>query len=310
MEKSEKYYYGNYDFLEFPIEKETFYKDSGVKSYLKEISKYKRLSEEKEKELLQRISMGDKDAKLEFFHANLKLAVFVAKKYSWFSKSVLPMDLIQEANLGLLDAIDCFDFYSGNKFSTYAVPIMKYRIIKTLKNEGKMLSIPEDDLKKMANINKIENTLMVDYERERIFPEEIYAELYGYTLWDTSSDKEFMTLLNSRNNVLSLDEIDEDLSGSYDVEEILEENLLKWQQKKVLIDAILSTNFDETELYILHYLFLSSNPITISELAKKLNMSHQVVSNMKKRIILKIKNTICKKRLYKFDSDVEYVKYK
>ena len=88
-----------YDFLEFPLEMDDFYKDQDVIKYLEEIKKYKSISKEEEKKLLEN---NDYE---KLFHANLLLAATIAGRFSLLTKSIYPMDLIQEANIGLLEAI-------------------------------------------------------------------------------------------------------------------------------------------------------------------------------------------------------------
>lgn len=115
--------------------------DDPVKMYLKDIGKVPLLSNEEETELAKRILQGDEYAKAKFCEANLRLVVSVAKK--WVSKTPLSfLDLIQEGNLGLLKAVEKFDYSKGFKFSTYATWWIRQSITRAIADQSRTIRIP------------------------------------------------------------------------------------------------------------------------------------------------------------------------
>jgi len=113
---------------------------NSIRLYLEEIGKIPLLTAEEETELAQRIERGDEPAKQRFIEANLRLVVFVAKKYLRHDRLLL--DLIQEGNLGLIRAVEKFDWRKGFKFSGYAMWWISQAIARAIANQGRTIRIP------------------------------------------------------------------------------------------------------------------------------------------------------------------------
>ena len=111
-----------------------------VRMYLKEIGKVPLLSAEREIELAQRMEEGDEDAKKELAEANLRLVVSIAKRY--VGRGMLFLDLIQEGNLGLIKAVEKFDYHKGYKFSTYATWWIRQAITRAIADQARTIRIP------------------------------------------------------------------------------------------------------------------------------------------------------------------------
>ena len=111
-----------------------------VRMYLKEIGKVPLLSAEREIELAQRMEDGDEDAKKELAEANLRLVVSIAKRY--VGRGMLFLDLIQEGNLGLIKAVEKFDYHKGYKFSTYATWWIRQAITRAIADQARTIRIP------------------------------------------------------------------------------------------------------------------------------------------------------------------------
>ena len=111
-----------------------------VRMYLKEIGKVPLLSAEREIELAKRMEEGDEDAKKELAEANLRLVVSIAKMY--VGRGMLFLDLIQEGNLGLIKAVEKFDYHKGYKFSTYATWWIRQAITRAIADQARTIRIP------------------------------------------------------------------------------------------------------------------------------------------------------------------------
>ena len=141
-----------------------------VKMYLKEIGKVPLLTREEEVELAKKIEAGDENAKKHLAEANLRLVVSIAKKHIGRGMSFL--DLIQEGNLGLIKAVEKFDYTKGYKFSTYATWWIRQSITRAIADQGRTIRVP---VHMIENINKLVRTqrqLVQDLGREPT-PEEI-----------------------------------------------------------------------------------------------------------------------------------------
>jgi len=144
--------------------------DDPVRMYLKEIGKVSLLSPELETELAQRMEKGDEEAKRRLIEANLRLVVSIAKKY--VGRGMLFLDLIQEGNLGLIRAVEKFDWRKGFKFSTYATWWIRQAITRALADQARTIRIPVHMVETINKLIRISRTLLQDLGREPT-PEEI-----------------------------------------------------------------------------------------------------------------------------------------
>jgi RNA polymerase primary sigma factor len=132
--------------------------DDPVRMYLKEIGKIPLLSAEEEIELGKRIEAGDESAKKELSEANLRLVVSIAKKY--VGRGMLFLDLIQEGNLGLMRAVEKYDYRMGNKFSTYATWWIKQSITRALADQSRTIRIPVHMVEYINKVNTASRNLV------------------------------------------------------------------------------------------------------------------------------------------------------
>ena len=147
-----------------------------VKLYLNEIGQYRLLSKEEELELAKRIAEGDKEAKTILTNANLRLVVSVAKKYA--NHGVPLMDLIQEGNIGLMHAIDKFDYTLGNRFTTYAIHWIRQAVTRAISDQSKTIRIPVHMTDKISRMHHVMRYLEQELGR-RPTPDEISKEMGG-----------------------------------------------------------------------------------------------------------------------------------
>ena len=145
-----------------------------VRMYLKEIGKVPLLSAEEEIELAQRMEEGDQEAKKRLAEANLRLVVSIAKRY--VGRGMLFLDLIQEGNLGLIKAVEKFDYRKGYKFSTYATWWIRQAITRAIADQARTIRIPVHMVETINKLIRIQRQLLQDLGREPL-PEEIGAEM-------------------------------------------------------------------------------------------------------------------------------------
>lgn len=145
-----------------------------VRMYLKEIGRVPLLTADQEIALAKRIESGDEEAKQELAEANLRLVVSIAKRYVGRGMSFL--DLIQEGNMGLMKAVDKFDYRLGFKFSTYATWWIRQAITRAIADQARTIRIPVHMVETINKLIRIQRQLLQDLGREPT-PEEIGAEM-------------------------------------------------------------------------------------------------------------------------------------
>lgn len=146
-----------------------------LKIYLKEIGRIPLLSAEEETELGRRIADGEEEAKQKMEEANLRLVVAVAKHYA--NRGLPFMDLIQEGNIGLMRAVEKFDYSKGNRFSTYAVWWIKEAITRAIDSQSREIRVPVHVAQNISKVRKTELEMQQKLGRE-IAAEEIAKELH------------------------------------------------------------------------------------------------------------------------------------
>lgn len=145
-----------------------------VRMYLKEIGKVPLLSADEEVELAKRMEEGDAEAKKKLAEANLRLVVSIAKRY--VGRGMLFLDLIQEGNLGLIKAVEKFDYKKGYKFSTYATWWIRQAITRAIADQARTIRIPVHMVETINKLIRVSRQLLQELGREPT-PEEIAAEL-------------------------------------------------------------------------------------------------------------------------------------
>ena len=145
-----------------------------VRMYLKEIGKVPLLSADEEIELAQRMEEGDEEAKKKLAEANLRLVVSIAKRY--VGRGMLFLDLIQEGNLGLIKAVEKFDYRKGYKFSTYATWWIRQAITRAIADQARTIRIPVHVVETINKLIRVSRQLLQELGREPV-PEEIAKEM-------------------------------------------------------------------------------------------------------------------------------------
>jgi RNA polymerase primary sigma factor len=148
--------------------------DDPVRMYLKEIGRVPLLTADEEIELAKRMEKGDEEAKRRLAEANLRLVVSIAKRY--VGRGMLFLDLIQEGNLGLIKAVEKFDFRKGFKFSTYATWWIRQAITRAIADQARTIRIPVHMVETINKLIRVSRQLLQELGREPV-PEEIAKEM-------------------------------------------------------------------------------------------------------------------------------------
>ncbi len=155
--------FGNSENMQRILEQEGLV-DDPVRLYLKEIGRVPLLTSEREHELAERMAEGDVEAKKALVEANLRLVVSIAKRY--VGRGMFFLDLIQEGNLGLMKAVDKFDYTKGYKFSTYATWWIRQAITRAIADQARTIRIPVHMVETIHKVSRYSRQLLQEYGRE------------------------------------------------------------------------------------------------------------------------------------------------
>lgn len=263
------------------------YVADSIRSYLREIGKYPLLTSEEEVEIAKRIEDGDEIAKEKMINSNLRLVVSVAKKYVRSSKMTL-LDLIQEGNLGLIKAVEKFDYKKGFKFSTYAMWWIRQAITRSIADQGRTIRIPVHMKERMNKVTKAtrqfvsdngrdptteELAAVLDMSEERV---ENIIQLYGDTIsLDTPiGEEEDAVLMNFV--------ADEEMPGMFaSVEQTMLGNEL---------DEVLSILTDrEQRILRLRFGFDGGRIWTLEEVGKEFNVTRERIRQIEAKALRRLR---------------------
>lgn len=268
-------------------ENNNFLLEDSVRVYLKEIAKTPLLTQEEEMKISKRIEKGDESAKEELARANLRLVVSVAKRY--VAGSGMPLlDLIQEGNIGLLKAIDRFDYRKGYKFSTYAIWWIRQAITRAIADQSKTIRIPVHLQETINRIRKESRRILAEKGREATAEE--LSELLKI-------DKEKIEeILKNYGDTVSLETPvgDEDDSSLGDF--IADENgtdqykIAEYESLQREVQAVLSDLSEREENIIkLRFGFIDGRVWTLSEVGNVYNLTRERIRQIEVRALKKLR---------------------
>lgn len=247
------------------------------------------LDAETEKILLEKAQAGNKAAREELIKSNLRLVVFIAKKYYSQNASLSFLDLVQEGNIGLMTAVDKYDLNSGHRFSTYAYYWIKSAISRALSQHSENIRIPAHMVEKINKYKKISTEMLQKYNS---FSDEAVAAEMGITLEELSKIKSYMTDMVSLDSPLSEDK--EDSLGDL-VEDEGSKIQEEYEEKEMCqkIDKVLSTLPDkESNILKMRFGIGYMRPFTLDEIANRIGLSKERVRQVEKCALKKMRNPV------------------
>ena len=264
--------------------------------YLKEIGKYELLKPEDEPILAKRILEGDEEAKNTLINANLRLVVNIAKHY--VGRGMLFLDLIQEGNLGLMKAVDKFDYEKGFKFSTYATWWIRQAITRAIADQARTIRIPVHMVETINKMTRIQRQLIQDLGREPT-AEEI-SEAMGGEL----SPKRIREIQRIAMEPVSLEtpigEEDDSHLGDF-IEDKESESPVEFTTRQLLKEelyGILKDLSDREERVIrLRYGLDDNRPRTLEEVGKEFGVTRERIRQIEAKAIKKLRHPTRSKKL-------------
>ncbi|MBQ7890339.1 MAG: RNA polymerase sigma factor RpoD [Erysipelotrichaceae bacterium] len=269
-----------------------------VKMYLKEIGRVPLLNPEDEPEIARRIQAGDEEAKRILISANLRLVVSIAKKY--VGRGMLFLDLIQEGNMGLVKAVEKFDYTKGFKFSTYATWWIRQAITRAIADQARTIRIPVHMVETINKLTRIQRQLVQDLGREPT-AEEIAARMENIT---PEKVREIQKIaLEPVSLETPIGEEDDSHLGDF----IEDENALspdQYANNELLKDEInmVLQGLTEREEKVLRLRFglYDGRTRTLEEVGKEFNVTRERIRQIEAKALRKLKHPTRSKRLRDF----------
>ena len=271
--------------------------DDPVRMYLKEIGKVPLLTASEEVEIARRMAEGDPEAKRQLAEANLRLVVSIAKRY--VGRGMLFLDLIQEGNLGLIKAVEKFDYRKGYKFSTYATWWIRQAITRAIADQARTIRIPVHMVETINKLIRVNRQLVQEYGRDPR-PDEIAREM-------GVSEEKVREIIKIAQEPVSLEtpigEEDDSHLGDFIEDqdapapaEAVAVTLLKEQ----LMDVLNSLTPREAKVLRLRYGLDDGKARTLEEVGKEFNVTRERIRQIEAKALRKLRHPSRSKRLKDF----------
>lgn len=268
-----------------------------VRMYLKEIGRISLLSSTEEMEISRRVADGDEEAKRILAESNLRLVVSIAKRY--VGRGLLFLDLIQEGNIGLMKAVEKFDYDKGYKFSTYATWWIRQAITRALADQARTIRVPVHMVETINKMSRVQRQLTLELNREP--SEEEIAKKMGVGV------EKVREVLKISQEPVSLEtpigeEEDSHLGdflkdeSSLSPEEYTENEILKEEIKEVLM----SLQAREQEVLELRFGLIDGTCHTLEEVGKKFNVTRERIRQIEAKALRKLRHPSRAKKLRDF----------
>ena len=268
-----------------------------IREYLKEIGSIALLTPEEESDLARRKSEGDVEAGRKLVEANLRLVVSIAKRYTGRGMSFL--DLVQEGNLGLMKAVEKFDYAKGYRLSTYATWWVKQSITRPLADQSRTIRLPVHMVEAVNKIRRAQRSLSVKLGREPSM-EEVAEEV-------NMSGKRVAELIQASGDTVSLETPVGDEEGSNlgdfvadDANASTEDKAESFLLREEIDSMLQGLNPREREVIILRFGLETGHPLTLEEVGKRFNVTRERIRQIETAALRKLRNPSKSKKIRDF----------
>lgn len=268
-----------------------------IREYLKEIGSIALLTPEEESDLARRKSEGDVEAGRRLVEANLRLVVSIAKRYTGRGMSFL--DLVQEGNLGLMKAVEKFDYAKGYRLSTYATWWVKQSITRSLADQSRTIRLPVHMVEAVNKIRRAQRSLSVKLGREPSM-EEVAEEV-------NMSEKRVAELIQASGDTVSLETPVGDEEGSNlgdfvadDANASTEDKAESFLLREEIDSMLQGLNPREREVIILRFGLETGHPLTLEEVGKRFNVTRERIRQIETAALRKLRNPSKSKKIRDF----------
>lgn len=268
-----------------------------IREYLKEIGSIPLLTQEQEQDLAKRKSEGDAEAGKKLVEANLRLVVSITKRYTGRGMSFL--DLVQEGNIGLMKAVEKFDYTKGYRLSTYATWWVKQSVTRALADQSRTIRLPVHMVEAVNRIRKAQRALAVKLGREPS-NEEIGKEV-------GMSEKRVTELMQSSGDTVSLETPVGDEDGSNLGDFVADDSNASTEEKAESVflreeieQMLQGLNPREREVIILRFGLESGHPLTLEEVGKRFKVTRERIRQIETAALRKLRNPSRSKKIRDF----------
>ena len=268
-----------------------------IREYLKEIGSIPLLTQEQEQDLAKRKSEGDAEAGRKLVEANLRLVVSIAKRYTGRGMSFL--DLVQEGNIGLMKAVEKFDYTKGYRLSTYATWWVKQSVTRALADQSRTIRLPVHMVEAVNRIRKAQRALAVKLGREPS-NEEIGKEV-------GMSEKRVTELMQSSGDTVSLETPVGDEDGSNLGDFVADDSNASTEEKAESVflreeieQMLQGLNPREREVIILRFGLESGHSLTLEEVGKRFKVTRERIRQIETAALRKLRNPSRSKKIRDF----------